>query len=245
MNNEYFYDGTYKNLITLIVKLLRLKKEPSNIINEKQYIPNLLDEPITLKLNYEKEKYLINKISRKVLLVCYYVFLSEHNNKEILIYDFIKKSLIYKNSIFYRTNISSVNEIVKLQKRVSMESHHMKGFLRFKKMKNNFYYAKINPTNNVIYLITNHFKERLKNEYFIIKDTNRNIYALYDKNKITYLTEKEILHLNLDLDDEEENIERLWKTFFKTIAIKERKNLKCQMNHMPKKYWENIIEMEV
>ena len=31
---------------------------------------------------------------------------------------------------------------------------------------------------------------------------------------------------------------------FKTIAIKERENKKCQMSFMPKKYWHNIIEME-
>ena len=38
--------------------------------------------------------------------------------------------------------------------------------------------------------------------------------------------------------------EKLWKEFFNTIGIKERKNLKCQKNFMPKKYWKNIIEME-
>ena len=43
---------------------------------------------------------------------------------------------------------------------------------------------------------------------------------------------------------EEEFIEDLWKTFFKTVAIKERENLKCQRNFMPKRYWENMIEME-
>lgn len=32
--------------------------------------------------------------------------------------------------------------------------------------------------------------------------------------------------------------------FFKTIGINERKNKKVQINFMPKKYWEYIIEME-
>ena len=40
------------------------------------------------------------------------------------------------------------------------------------------------------------------------------------------------------------NMEELWKSFFKTIAIKERVNKKCQQNFMPKKYWKNILEME-
>lgn len=247
MNNIYLYDGSFSSLMSLIIVLINLKKEPVNIISEKNYIPNLLDECINLKINNKKEKinYLINKTSKKILITCYYSYLSTSNNKEMLIYDFIKNACVYKDTIFYRRNINCVNEILKMRKRVSMESHHMKGFLRFKKMKNNFYYAKINPTNNVIYLITNHFKERLKNEYFVINDVNRGIFVFYDKNKITYLNKEDIVKLNLDLDKDEENIEDLWISFFKTVSIKERKNLKCQMNHMPKKYWDYIIEMGV
>ena len=125
-----------------------------------------------------------------------------------------------------------------------METHHMKGFLRFKKMKNNFYYAEINPTNNIFSLITLHFKERFKSEYWVIKDVNRKIYAIYDLNRVIYLKDEDIIKLNLDLSVDETDVENLWKTFFKTIAIKQRENKKCQMNFMPKKYWNYIIEME-
>ena len=55
---------------------------------------------------------------------------------------------------------------------------------------------------------------------------------------------KDIIKLNLELSNDELFCENLWKEFFNTIGIKERKNLKCQMNFMPKKYWKNIIEME-
>ena len=56
--------------------------------------------------------------------------------------------------------------------------------------------------------------------------------------------ENDVIKLNLDLSNEEALFEDLWKTFFKTVAIKERTNLKCQMNHAPKKYWKNMLEME-
>lgn len=76
---------------------------------------------------------------------------------------------------------------------------------------------------------------------FVMK---RKIYLIHYNKKIIYLYEKDIIKLNLTLGKSEEYIESLWKTFHKTIAIKERKNLKTQMNFMPKKYWNNIIEME-
>ena len=51
-------------------------------------------------------------------------------------------------------------------------------------------------------------------------------------------------HIDLNYNNKEKNTEELWKSFFKTIAIKERENRKCQQNFMPKKYWQNILEME-
>ena len=178
-----------------------------------------------------------------ILKTCYYVFLSSEDNKELAIYNFIKDALVYKNQVYYRRNLDSVNDVIKFSHKVSSELHHMKGFLRFKKMKN-FYYAEMSPTNNIIWLLPNHFRERLKNESWIIKDTAREIYALYDTKKVIFLKKDDICKLDLHYDVEELLFEDLWKTFFKTIAIKERENKKCQMNHLPKKFWKNMIEME-
>ena len=64
--------------------------------------------------------------------------------------------------------------------------------------------------------------------HFIIK---KNIYILDD--------------INIkDLDIKTDEIEDLWKSFYNTIGIKERKNDKCRMNFMPKKYWKYILEVE-
>jgi probable DNA metabolism protein len=59
-----------------------------------------------------------------------------------------------------------------------------------------------------------------------------------------YLSGKNIEYLSKEIDSQEEWFEDLWKTFHKTIAIKERTNKKCQQQFMPKKYWKNILEME-
>ena len=44
------------------------------------------------------------------------------------------------------------------------------------------------------------------------------------------------------ITDEEIEYQNLWKLFFNTIAIKERTNPRCQMQYMPKKYWNDLIE---
>lgn len=245
MSDIYLYDGSFSSLIALIEYLVETKKNVSNINAVENYVDNLLDEPVFLRLNNKDKLYknLYNKLPNDFIWRIKYVFLSNTNNKEYVIYDFIRNYYLYNNQVIYRRNIDSVNNLIIISGRVSKEAHHMKGFLRFKKM-NNFYYAEISPTNNVLPIIVNHFKQRLSDEYWIIRDTGRNEYALYNRKKVIFLKKSDIIKLNLDLHKDEFDIEDLWKTFFETIAIKERKNLKTQMNFMPKKYWKNIIEME-
>ena len=246
MNNVYLYDGSFENLLILISELLTLKNNPDDIKDKYKFNPSLLDNVIDLNLNSKMNNLndFIDKFSLDIIHTVYYVFLSENENKELVIYYFLKNALKYHDNIYLHRNLKCVNLSINISNYVGREAHKLKGFLRFKLLKNNFYYGIISPTNNVILILANHFKKRLKYENFLIKDTKRNMYALYNKKDIYYLTDKEIISLNLELDDNEENVENLWKSFFKTIAIKERTNLKVQRNFMPKKYWNNIIEME-
>ena len=246
MSNTYLYDGTFSSLLALISILLTFNNNPDNIKSEIDYIPNLLDMPVKLNLgNIEEKVHLLEKkLSLKILHTCYYVYLGADDRKELVIYYFIKNAHKYNNEIYRHRNLNCVNEAIRISNMVSHEAHKLKGFLRFKEMKNNFYYGQLSPTNNVIEILANHFKKRLSSEKWIIKDVNRCIYAVYDLNKVIYLTDEDIININLELSNKEEDFEELWKTFFKTISIKERKNLKVQRNFMPKKYWNYLIEMD-
>ena len=140
-------------------------------------------------------------------------------------------------------NLKCVNEALNIQKRVSREAHKWKGFLRFKETKNHFLYAEFNADNNILGILAKHFQKRLPKEYWLIKDQTRDILCIYDQKNLHFLESKD-LTINLKIEKEEIETEELWKTFFQTIAIKERLNRKCQQNFMPKKYWQNILEME-
>lgn len=246
MNNIYIYDGGFISFISLVVELLKRKIIPDDIKLADSYEIGLFDKEVFLKVESEKQniELIKKKLSKEALYCIYNVFLSNNKNKEMIIYDFLINYFKYKNKVFGMIRITSVNESIKISKYVREETHKLKGFLRFKKMKNNFYYGEISPTNNVIGFLSNHFRKRLKEDCWIIKDTNRGIYAIYDKKKVIYLTNNEVISLNLESSDSEELIEDLWKTFHKTVAISSRENRRCQQNFMPKKYWKNMLEME-
>ena len=243
MNIVFLYNDDFQSFMALLAELEKRKIKPYNIKNKKKYCPNLLEETVELEIDNKNMELLKRNLSTRAIKIVYYAFLVEFENKEIIIYEFLKKYEIYKEKVYYYQRFDCVNKVLKWAKRVKAETHKMKGFLRFKQIQNNIYYAIINPTNNILPLIAKHFEMRLRNSFWIIKDENRNIYAIYNKKRIFYITEENI-EPYIKLSEEELEIENLWKTFFQTVSIKERKNLKCQRNFMPKKYWKNIIEME-
>ena len=242
-NKIYLYDGTFSTLMDLITQLLAFKTKPLNICNQNNYLPSLLDETIELKLdnNFDISKI---KVTKNILKTIYYVYLSTDEHKELIIYYFLLNGLKYQDKIFTMRNLKCVNSTLKIAKYVSNENHKLKGFLRFQELENHILYAEISPTNNVLELLSIHFMKRLKNEYWIIKDVGRNTYSFYDKQKYYIIADENINLKTLGTIEKEKEVENLWVTFFNTIGIKERKNTRCQMNFMPKKYWKYIIEME-
>ena len=245
MNEEiiYAYDGTFNDLINLIAILIKNGKKPTTIIDENKYNENLFDKIIKYEKDNKLTKTLTNKLTKETIKTIFNVYLSENKDKELIIYYFTKNSLKYKKDIHKMLNLKCVYLATKISKYVIRENHKFKGFTRFKLLKNDVLYAEIEPTNNILFLLSLHFKDRLKNEKWIIKDTKRKIYSIYQKDNFYIVDENDLIKDKITLDKGEEKIEKLWFSFFKTIGIKERKNKKLQMNQMPKKYWKNIIEM--
>ena len=244
MNNVYLYNGDFLYLLSLIKYLCQFKIKPDNI-KDNSFSPSLFDNIINLNIVVDNNivDSFIDSIGANNFKIIFYTFLSNNINKELIIYYFYLNALKYKDNIIYMRNLKCVSESLKIAKYVKHEAHKYKGFVRFKELENNVLYAEIEPTNDVLYIISKHFELRLKNEYWIIKDMKRNKLSVYDKNIFFIISGDNFKLLNNNLSEEELDIEKLWKEFYKTIGIETRKNDRCRMNFMPKKYWKYIIEV--
>lgn len=187
MNNVFIYSGGFYELIKLINLIIKNDYEVANISNKEIYQITLFDNLIELDLEGEDCINFLNKFSYRVKRMCFYIFLSNDSMKDLTIYYFLRNALIFHDKVFYLRNLNCVNKAYKLSCFVRRETHKFKGFMRFKKMKGDFYYAEFSPTNNIIFLVAQHFKRRLSSEYFIIKDVKRNIYACFNKKNIFFL----------------------------------------------------------
>lgn len=244
MNNVFIYEGDFISLLNIILYLLRNNLTPSNIKTD-DYSPSLFEH--TIKLDVPKDEKIvdniINSFGLEAMRAMYLVFLSSEENKELIIYYFFRNALKIKQKILYYRNLKCVSEVLRISSYVRNEAHKMKGFLRFKELENNILYAEAEPTNDILFLLSCHFAKRLKNEFWIIKDKKRKIISVYDKKQFVILNENEFQLIQPKESNEEQKFENLWKTFYKTIGIKERKNDRCRKNFMPKKYWKYITEV--
>ena len=150
-----------------------------------------------------------------------------------------------KENILQNYAHHDILKISKISKSVSRERHRMTAFVRFEKMQDNVYFAKIDPDFNVLPLIRNHFKNRYQDQKWFIYDLRRNYGIFYDLEicDFFYPDEKIDLHqYQKKFHDEEQQYQKLWQRYFTKTNIVERKNLKLHIQHVPKRYWKYLTE---
>ena len=239
---NYYYDGSFDGLLTVIYmaygdrenKILRVST------NTEQLILTL--DGINIVTDFSKarrvEKAICDKLSQNFLNNIQTCFLSCDKNKDIVIVHTVYKALKQGKEI-----LNSLDEhafyVNKLVKQVLNERHRYLGVLRFKEVKDGTMFSTIEPKNNVLPILLSHFINRMKREKFAIYDKKRKIIAYYDTKKVEIFFVKS---LEIEWSDEEIEYSELWKTFHKSISIKERENKKLQQSNLPKYYWKHLIE---
>lgn len=154
---------------------------------------------------------------------------------------------LFINGTPHRGNLAdpAVLFIRQTRQRVAFEAHRLTGLLRFRRLRDGLYYGPIDPDHNVAALLAPHFARRFGNMRWMIHDTGRGLGVLYDgrhwrEAMVTMDGGLKAEHLA----DGEKEIEDLWRLFFKTIAIPERKNPRLQRQYMPVRYWKYLVEKE-
>ena len=239
---NYYYDGSFDGLLTVIFIAYKDRKnnELRIIVKTGQLLLGLDD--INVITNFSKarrvEKAICDKLSQNFLNNIQTCFLSCDKNKDIVIVHTVYKALKQGKEI-----LNSLDEhafyLNKLVKQVLNERHRYLGVLRFKEVKDGTMFSTIEPKNNVLPILLSHFINRMKREKFAIYDKKRKIIAYYDTKKVEIFFVKS---LEIEWSDEEIEYSELWKTFHKSISIKERENKKLQQSNLPKYYWKYLIE---
>ena len=243
---KLIYEDSFEGFLSAIYHAFYSKDEIISISTEDDFNIDMLTTVEYIKEDKEKYKKvkdaIVSKIDPLALNKIYKLYLSNYNEKGVLCFKYLKLAFKLGTNIHKHLYINEVKEMDLIERRVLLEAHRFTGFVRFSLIDNKFLYSSINPDNNILELISPHFKNRFSNEYWIIHDIKRNIASIY--NKVSW----EIVEIDNDiynsLKDYNDEFEELWRNYFKSTSINERTNLKLQKRSMPKRYWNNLTELK-
>ncbi len=137
-----------------------------------------------------------------------------------------------------------VEKVFELSRTVGGEAHSYKGFLRFKELGSGVLYSEIEPKNQILTCLAPHFSNRLPLEDFMIYDKSHQMFVVHEAQKQWVLVWDEGFDFSKteDVSEKEQEYAKMWKSFCKTIAIESRISPRCQMQHLPLRYRENMTE---
>ncbi len=241
----YTYDGTFDGFLSCVFAAYSTKRFPSEIARRGTVTASIFDQIADIETDYEHAERvgagIAKNISRGALSCAYLAFMAERAGKENDIFEFLRLGFRYGGRVLGMMNNDAVMSVIKLKRRAYSEADKLFGFVRFEELEGGIYYSEVEPTNNIIELLAKHFEDRFPNQPFIICDKGRAVTALYDTREIM-ITHGMPRNLPRRSESEEE-YRRLWKKFYDTVEIKERKNPKLRRANMPKKYWKYMTEM--
>ena len=187
-----------------------------------------------VKLANKVRSGVIQKYGYQIYNEVYDAYLNHDNNKEDKILNYLK--ILFKHGIKVR-NMYDQAEVVEfniLRNRVLFEAHRLVGFIRFQEMTNGIYYGYFGSDNDVLEIITPHFKNRFNSQRFIIHDVRRGKMVFYDGQKCNFTQAPE--YIEIEISDAEVLFSKLWQQYHKNVSIILRENKRLQNGFAPRKY---------
>ena len=181
-------------------------------------------------------------------------------------------AVVKRKNITRNLQQPAVAKVFELSRNVGNEAHHYRMFVRFHELEreevspvllpreetqmdlqadryrqetdSSIMFSEIKPQNQVLPILGDHFSDRFPMVNFMIYDHTHGECLLHQAGM------QWVIMQGIHLEEErihrysrrEREYARLWKGFVSSIAIEERKNPRCQMNFMPKRFWKYMTE---
>ena len=226
----------------------RLGLDSCRLEMEEEYEQALFTEYRSVRtetLKAEKVAYKIKSfMSEEAYIYLYRASLHKSPDRADRILRFIALGLINGRKTVRMLQDPAVYEIFQMNRYVGNEAHFLVEFLRFERLSSGAFYGKVGPENRVLELAASHFADRFPDMDWLIYDEKHHMAAIHSccghwaiREQVT---SEEIEHWK-GMGGQDRYVD-LWKTFFETIAIEERRNPKCQRNMLPLRYRKYMTE---
>jgi probable DNA metabolism protein len=227
------YDGSFEGFLSLVYDVYYKKLTPTKIYKT---LPNeiIFEEIKDIQTSKENSIKVLNAIKSKfpkdIVQKILNIFMCDTREFELNLLEYIIIGFKEAKQLF-NINIPCVFYLNNLEKELFKNVHKMYAFIRFEELEDGSLYGKIESKFNLVYFLGKHFLKRFNNQNFIIHDINRKLAFVkiednYSIQEVAYFDEP-IYSSN------EQKFQKLWKSFFSGVTIKERINPKLQRQMVP------------
>ena len=239
----YRYDGSFEGFLCCVFDSYVYKEYPVQFQDEAHLAQSLFParwvgaDPRHARrvlVSLEKIDPYAKELTVKGFLTC-------APDREVLLYRFIRALYDIGRPLLRQLSDEAVLPLLRAVRHLDGEVHLLKGFVRFSEFEGTLA-GEIRPKNRVLPLLRGHFCSRMYNEVFLLYDRNHRE-ALVHRPGQWAIVPMESFRMAAP-SAEEAQYRRLWKRFYDTIEIKERRNPRLRMSNMPKRYWETMTEFQ-
>ena len=227
----------------------KIPTERLELLADGEYELELFAEYRYVTTDAEKAVKVARSVSRKIspeaYRQMYAASLSHERDKIMAIYRFLKLGFSIGAKVTDMHAREEVCRMFELCRNVLNESHSFREFVRFSELENGILLARIKPKNFVLPLMADHFADRFPEENFAIIDDNAGMGIFHERGKRWFLSPIDSDAIDrLWAQERSREYEMLWKTFFRKIAIEERRNYKCQRTMCALRFRDYMLEFD-
>jgi len=240
----YVYDGSFPGFLCCVHESVYASELPFDIFSDDNDAPlSMMDVKYIATDDNKAQRVHASipaKISKRAAELTRTVFLSCMKQKELRLLEFLLRAYREGGAVINNFGDAIISPLLKAERHLLGEAHLLKGFVRFADVSGGLV-ASITPKSYVLPFIAEHFTSKFRDEDFMIFDkTNRA--ALVHQNRKSEIIRIDSIEFP-EVSEREAQYQSLWKRFYDTVAIEGRENPRCRMTHMPKRYWENMLEV--
>lgn len=247
MDLEYRYDGSPDGLLCAIADAVRRRETPAAISSPAK--EGLLFAGRVHAVETDEARadevigYLQRKASKEAARNLVYCLAGAFETMELELLAYYRMGLGQGRTVDRNHADPVVHAVHRAARQVGHEIHRFKGLLRFRKLADGLYWAPFEPDHDIISALAPHFRARLPDQRWMLHDLRRQRAVVWDGKRLYAELEPEKLLADNPVDGGEAGIQRLWKTFFRSVSIEGRKNANLQARCMPLRYWRWLPEM--
>lgn len=241
----YRYDGSYQGFLCCVFACFQHRELPLSIRPWEEAQQSLFGSreiPTQPELAQRVERSIPKKISPLALEWVRKGFLACLPQREMALLRFLLLGYKRGAAVTKLTTHPVVHPVGQAVLAVENEAHHVLEFLRFAQC-GEFLAARIAPRHRVLPLLAPSFCDRLPSENFLLFDGEHGMGFFHPKNTVGEFFQADQVELPPP-SEEELQWQRLWKAFYRTVAVEGRENPKLRQNRCPQRYWPLMTELQ-